>query len=392
MASLRELISRWFSKVEPLPAGIYSFKAPRDASKQYRLHLRLEPDGRGLLLINAATVLHLNPTAAEYAYHLVQKAPREEAARQVSRRYRVSYEIAMQDYVEFSEFVESLLEVPDLEPISSFETGRQQPYSGRISAPYRLDCALTYRQLESCAGSPGSVFKELTTAEWKSILDKAWAAGIPHVILTGGEPTLRPDLVELLDHAEQLGMVTGLLTDGQRLGDSAYLDALLQAGLDHTVIVLEPQRDESWETLISLTYWKEALEADLHIVAHLTITPDNAPQAGALLEGLAGTGVHAVSLSASNPSLASVLSAAREHAAVLGLTLVWDLPVPYTDLNPIAIETADESPAPGAGRAWLYVQPNGDVLPARGRDRVLGNILRDPWEAIWVQTNRPPHL
>jgi hypothetical protein len=389
MAIFRAIINRWFSKVEPLPPGIYSFKAPRDAPRQYRLHLRLEPDGKGLLLINAATVLHLNPTAAEYAYHLVQKAPGERAARQVSRRYRVRYEKAMQDYAEFREFVESLLEVPDLEPITSLEADRQEPYSAQISAPYRLDCALTYRQLEGHPGGPGSTSKELTTAEWKSILDKAWAAGIPHAIFTGGgEPTLRPDLNELLDHAEQLGMVTGLITDGQRLGDSAYLNTLLQAGLDHTVIVLEPQRDESWESLLSLTYWKDALEADLHIVAHLTINPDNASQAAALLEGLAGTGIHAVSLSASGPSLASVLSAARERAALLGLTLVWDLPVPYADLNPIALETADKRPARGAGRAWLYVQPNGDVLPSSGRDRILGNILRDPWEAIWSQAQR----
>jgi MoaA/NifB/PqqE/SkfB family radical SAM enzyme len=37
----------------------------------------------------------------------------------------------------------------------------------------------------------------------------------------------------------------------------------------------------------------------------------------------------------------------------------------------------------GAGRAWLYVEPDGDVLPSQGIDRLLGNILRDPWSEIW---------
>jgi len=31
----------------------------------------------------------------------------------------------------------------------------------------------------------------------------------------------------------------------------------------------------------------------------------------------------------------------------------------------------------------LYVEPDGDVLPAQGVNRVLGNILTDPWKKIW---------
>ena len=37
----------------------------------------------------------------------------------------------------------------------------------------------------------------------------------------------------------------------------------------------------------------------------------------------------------------------------------------------------------GAGTAWLYVEPDGDVLPAQGVNKVLGNLLTDPWEKIW---------
>jgi len=61
------------------------------------------------------------------------------------------------------------------------------------------------------------VDRELNTSEWITILDKSWNAGIPHIIFTGGEPTLREDLPELIMHAEALGQVSGLLTDGLRL-------------------------------------------------------------------------------------------------------------------------------------------------------------------------------
>ena len=48
------------------------------------------------------------------------------------------------------------------------------------------------------------VDRELTTNEWQTIMDKAWAVGIPHLTFTGGEPTLRDDLPALIAHAEKL--------------------------------------------------------------------------------------------------------------------------------------------------------------------------------------------
>ncbi|MFO7624726.1 MAG: hypothetical protein R6V73_10270, partial [Anaerolineales bacterium] len=71
MTSIRENIRRLFEPSQPLPPGTYHYQAPPEDPDDYRLHLRLEPDGTGLLIINASTVLHLNQTAAEYAYYLV---------------------------------------------------------------------------------------------------------------------------------------------------------------------------------------------------------------------------------------------------------------------------------------------------------------------------------
>jgi organic radical activating enzyme len=389
MTSLLDSLRERFAPVKPLPAGIYTYKAPLDAPLHYRLHLRLESDGRGVLLVNASTVLHLNPTAAEYAYHLVHHTPEDEAAQQVASRYRVSQSQALQDYKDLVERIETLLLIPDLDPVTYLDFDRHEPYSGSLSAPYRLDCALTYLLPESAEpeSAPESrVDRELSTAEWKSILNKAWEAGIPHITFTGGEPTLRQDLVDLLNHAEDLGMVTGLLTDGQRLGESDYLDGLLQAGLDHILIVLHPEEEESWESLANFTYWSHALDADIFIAVHLTLTPENAAEAPAILARLAKSEIPAVSLSASNPALTQQLQTARDRVAELDMNLIWDIPVPYSTLNPVSLETQMDSPPAGAGRAWLYVEPDGDVLPTQGVNKVLGNILHDPWEMIWQKT------
>ena len=55
--------------------------------------------------------------------------------------------------------------------------------------------------------------------------------------------------------------------------------------------------------------------------------------------------------------------------------------MPYSALHPVALEIGEQAPS-GAGKAWMYVEPDGDVLPAQGINRVLGNFLNDPWDQI----------
>jgi MoaA/NifB/PqqE/SkfB family radical SAM enzyme len=210
-------------------------------------------------------------------------------------------------------------------------------------------------------------------------LEKAWKAGIPHVIFTGGEPTLRDDLVELVAYAESLGQVSGLLTDGLRLVDNNYLNNLLQTGLDHLLIALQPNHPASWQALAN------TLAADIFTAVHLTLTPQNAAEMPATLKKLSQMSTPAISLSTQDSALNDMLKSLRDQAAVLQMTLIWDLPVPYSGQNPVAFEVPEAELVDGAGRAWLYVEPDGDVLPAQGVNRVLGNLLRDRWEAIWKQ-------
>jgi organic radical activating enzyme len=380
MTSIREAIRRYVTPVQPLPPGIYHYQAPPDTDKPYRLHLRLEADGSGVLIVNAATVLHLNATAAECAYHLVKGTGESETARSLSSRYRTSLGRALSDFRDFKERIQTLVETPDLDPEAYLDFERRDPYALRPSAPYRLDCALTYRLspgVDVHAAPLERVQRELTIDEWKAMLDKAWAAGVPHVVFTGGEPTLRDDLPALIAHAESLGQVSGLLTDGLRLADADYFSELLQTGLDHVTVILDASKEPDWKTLEILA------KADIHFTAHLTLTPQDAAQAPALVRRLAEIKANALSLSASDQALGEALQAARKLAAELNLALVWDLPVPYSTMHPVALETAGDHPLEGAGRAWLYIEPDGDVLPAQGVNHLLGNLLVDPWEAIW---------
>jgi Radical SAM superfamily len=368
-----------FTKVEPIPAGIYQKQSALPDQAPYRIHLRLQPDGTGVLIVNAATVLHLNPTAAEYAYHFIKGSEPETAAKEVAARYRVDKKMALKDYTDFADRIQTLLTTPDLDPVSYLDFERVAPYSTDLAAPLRLDCALTYRLpagTQAEYAPTKRVDRELTTEEWISILDKAWLAGIPHVTFTGGEATLREDLPDLIAQAEKNGQVCGLLTDGLKLADKEYLEMLLQTGLDHLLFMLQPEQEGSWKALETI------LPEDIFVTVHLTVTPENASGASGTLERLAALGVKSLSLTFSGSGLPS--TDLQNKAAALGLTLKFDLPVPYSADHPVALETQEDNVPSGAGKAWLYVEPDGDVLPAQGMaDKVLGNFLRDAWDAIY---------
>lgn len=365
---------------QPLPVETHTFQSGPN-EPPYRLHLRLLKDGSGILIVNAATVLHLNATAAEYAYHMVKGTSPDEAARVVSKRYRISQTEAQKDYTDFRDRIQTLIHTPDLDPTTFLDFERIAPHSHDLTAPLRLDCALTYRLP---VGSDASltptkrVDRELTTQEWETIMDKAWAVGIPHITFTGGEPTLREDLPTLIAHAEKVGQVTGLLSDGLKLVDKDYLHTLLQTGLDHLLFILDPENDASWKGL------ETVMPEDLYTTVHLTVTRHNVNKAEDILERLAKLEVKSLSLGASEASLHDALHLLHNKASSLGLTLRWDLPVPYSAENPVAHETVEDEVSSGAGKAWLYVEPDGDVLPTQGEaDKILGNFLRDPWEKIY---------
>ena len=114
-------------------------------------------------------------------------------------------------------------------------------YAPEMTAPHRMDLMISamtkggaWHCNQKClhcyaAGQPLSDTPELTTAQWKDILAKLCAANIPQVTFTGGEPTLRADLVELVNDAQWF--VTRLNTNG-RLLTPDLCRRLYEASLD----------------------------------------------------------------------------------------------------------------------------------------------------------------
>ena len=381
MKFLNDLLELIFPPVEPLKPGLYSYRPKDDNDFPYPMHLRIESPEHALLILNASTVLHLNQTATEFIYGLIINEDRKETIKELSRRYDIPKDVLEKDYDNLLNRLTTMMTTPDLDPVSFLDFERQTPYSGDLLSPYRLDLALTYRNHEDDEVNEElrkRVDQELTEEEWLQVVEKAWNIGIPQVVFTGGEPTLQPFLPKLIASAEKNGQVTGLLTNGVKLADAEYMNLLLNQGLDHLMLVLDPQVDACWEAVANL------MPEDIHVTVHLTIDHDDFDFYHDLLANLRSQDVDTLSLSTNNDELEELLQQINEHAMDQGFEILWDLPVPYSTLNPVELELAEEE-THAQGNAWLYVEPDGDVLQAQGQTDVLGNILKDEWDSLWAK-------
>lgn len=107
-------------------------------------------------------------------------------------------------------------------------------------APVGLLAELTHRCPLQCpyCSNPlelESVKNELTTEEWCSVMRQAGEMGILQVHLSGGEPTARKDLEDIVSAASEAGLYSNLITAAVTL-KRERLEDLKKRGLDHVQI------------------------------------------------------------------------------------------------------------------------------------------------------------
>src|SRR5437588_9024458 len=86
--------------------------------------------------------------------------------------------------------------------------------------------------------------RELATEDWIGTFQEARGLGVLQLALTGGEPMLRRDLVELCEGARDAGLYSSLITAGT-LFTSDRAEALKSAGLDHVQISIQSPNAEA---------------------------------------------------------------------------------------------------------------------------------------------------
>lgn len=374
-----------------------------------RLHLRVENDGTGMLIINASHILYLDRVGVDYVKRYIQysrKKPlvgsvRDAVVLRMMLKYKVGKKRAEQDYDRLQSTIWGVTQ-GNACPFTCFDVKLKEPQYGLMKSPIRIDLALTYRCNNNCghcyAGGPRQT-KELGTEEWKKIIKKAVDFEVPNVNFTGGESLMRDDLEELIAYAESLEVVTGLITNG-RLLTPERVASLEKSGLDYVQITIESPDPAIHNKMCGASSFEETVSGIkncvnvIYTTTNTTITRQNCHTIRDLVPFLHSLGVRKFGLNAviragkgteteglTNEELKALLPDVKTKANELGMEFIWYTPTKYHNLNPIDMGLGVK--ACSAARLTLAVEPDGSVLPCQSYFKPLGNALTDDFPKMW---------
>jgi heme d1 biosynthesis radical SAM protein NirJ len=131
---------------------------------------------------------------------------------------------------------------------------------------------------------------ELSTAEVHAVMDDLKQFRVPVLILSGGEPLLRPDIFEISLRAKALGFYVGLSTNGTLI-DAALLPKIAAIGYDYVGISLDGLgethdrfRRKDGAFAASLNALRLCRDAGLKVGLRFTLTQENAQDLPGLLD------------------------------------------------------------------------------------------------------------
>jgi len=389
---------------KPIRKGLYHKRGESGRYQGYRIHLRVDEDGRGLLVINASRVLHLNRTATEFAKYIIDGWEDREVVEEICSRYRVKRKKAEYDYMKLKNTILEIAASDRIVPELFLGMDRIDAFTKPISVPYRSDIVLTYQcnnNCEHCYVGRQKPFPEMEKEDWKKVIRRLWDIGIPHITFTGGEPTLRKDLPELVSYAEEIGLVTGAITNG-RLLTQELISELVGAGLDHIQITIESYREETHNKMVKADGWKETLEgiknsldSPLYVLTNTTLTKDNCNEIEEHIAFLKQIGIEKfaynsliysgngcnVGTGIEEEVIGKYVRRIKENAEEHELDFIWYTPTHYCVFDPCVAGVGLKQCS--AAKYNIAIEPNGDVIPCQSYFETMGNILNDSWEKIW---------
>ena len=289
-------------------------------------------------------------------------------------------------------------------------------YAPEMTAPHRMDLMVSAMEQngawhcnQKClhcyaAGQPMGETPELSTEQWKTALALLRKANIPQVTFTGGEPTLRSDLVELVQAAAWF--VTRLNTNG-RLLTPELCAGLYEASLDSVQVTLYSAEGNIHNQLVGTNGFSDTVQGIRNAVAAGLIVSVNTPLCSLnthyaeTLRFVHSLGVRYVTCSGLIPSgsacgqesrataltpeqLTDTLRQAVDTAEELGMELDFTSPG-WLDEETLRSLGLNLIPSCGACLSNMAVTPDGKVVPCQSwlSDEPLGDLLHDDWADIW---------
>ena len=288
-------------------------------------------------------------------------------------------------------------------------------YAKYMKSPHRMDlmvsamtkegnwncnqnCLHCYASNEVMSGK-----NELDTESWKKIIDNCRKACMPALTFTGGEATMRKDLVELVDYSKWF--VTRLNTNGILL-TSELCKKLYDASLDSVQITLYSYDEETHNKLVGGNHFKQtvqgiknAIESGLDVSINTPLCSLNKDYTETVkfahslgiryfsCSGLIPTGKakenESVVTKLSNEEITEIVKSAFLYTSANELELAFTSPGWIDEQCLSAMKMV--IPSCGACLSNMAIAPDGTVIPCQSylNGTNLGNMLTDKWSNIW---------
>lgn len=248
---------------------------------------------------------------------------------------------------------------------------------------------------------------ELTTDEWKKVLTELSEIGVLQVHFSGGEPTARKDLVELVRHATEASLYTNLITSAVLL-TREKLEDLAEAGLCHVQISIQGSEAELADRVggyrggharkLDAARWVR--ELDLPLTVNAVMHRQNIHQLPQMIDLAVELGADRIEVAnvqyygwalknraALMPTIAQLDEMTRiveEAEERLRGTLEFDFVIPdyYADRPKKCMG--------GWGRQVFNITPSGKVLPCHAAESITGlefDSVRANHSIAWIWRN-----
>lgn len=302
-----------------------------------------------------------------------------------------------------------------VEPNTSIGYLTLAKYAKFMKAPHRMDLMISAMEKDGkwncnakclhcyATGEKLASVKELDTASWKTIIDKCKDACISQLTFTGGEPTRRKDLVELVEYSSWF--VTRVNTNGI-LMTKELAEKLYKASLDslqitfysndsaiHNILVGGNHYDETLQGI------KNALAAGLNVSINTPLCSLNKNYLDTIkflhslgvtyfsCSGLIITGQATQEKSSQTrldkTELLDILKEVYNYTKENGLEIAFTSPgfIDAEDLKEMNMVV----PSCGACLSNMAVAPDGEVIPCQSwlYEEGLGNLLTSNFNTIW---------
>lgn len=287
-------------------------------------------------------------------------------------------------------------------------------------------CNLRCKHCYQSAGpSPGP--EELSLDEKSMVLEQIDEMGIPVIALSGGEPTIHPDFLRIVEEGARRGIYMAVATNGIRFADEDFARQAIRAGLRYVEVSLDsadPRKHDEFRGVKGA--WEKAVKGIKNVVKlgegkvstgiATTITRLNMDEIQSMVRlseelGVTrlvffnfiptgrGREVRELDLSPeereetlkqiyreSVRSRVQVVSTAPQLARISWQMSSGEdvLPTHFTIPKSKAIRAVAEFIGGcGAGRIYMAVQPDGTVTPCVFLPIPVGSLRRDKLKEIW---------